>query len=919
MKFCCSLLFSVRCLKSPIKILTLFLSSFAIVSCGTDSSSSDSAASTDSSANSNFSPSSQFSVPDITRIQLVDASDLSVLQTLTQNSTVDLNGLPPSFNFLVTSSNSSVTGSVGIEVSGCESSVRTENDAPYTAAEQSVDFSSLAVGDCTIVATPYQDENLAGDVGTPFTVDFTVVDTTEDTASEVDNASGDNTLGDNTSAVFMPDLVRIDLVDAAGLGVIQTLTEGATIDLNGLPTLFNFVVTSSDISSTGSVKIDTTGCVALDRHENSAPYTVAVEGVDLAVLETGDCTITARPYQSANVTGQSGDAYTVNFNVVDTTISAPVITSPLTPPAQDDVVVNDPIVSQPVEDNQEEEELVQEDPALPSDDEDMDTPVATGKVRPVITPSRVSCASPCTVVFSAENTTADNLDSHAVWSRLSYYWDFGTAADTGSNGRQLYKADYTYVSGDTRYESGHVPMVTKTFLCDVGECVYTVNMRATNEAGEVGDAQPQNIIVRAESAQWSAENTICVSNTLDTEDDWSTGYDKSCPEGATQQNTMPFADGYNDKLVLLKNGDKFIQNLATYNHQSNFKVGYFGDENERPPEIDGDVEIGVTNISSPTNAPPGANYNSISNASVSGSDAWPSNVYFEGLKLKNFYFPMSYKHVGIHDIDMDRSAYSTGGAINVVNGSDICYYGGIDCSLVPFPKGGYISSVNIVGFSGGNGGPGVNIVQTACAMVNYLGITDISVRRTREHNLRIAGWYRINIMRSLFRGEHELPGKSKITLRSCLRSGGTWEGGKWNGNPALASEWNDDIEGRTRADSASSNGSIVEFAHTSRYQVIAHNQLGDPSSPLGKEPGGLFYSSNTVEGDERLKQDVILSHNTFSTDSGQTSSGNVLEAYWGTCVGNTYSGVQRCSPFTLPNELGYQNEPTVIVPAAPSL
>jgi hypothetical protein len=43
-----------------------------------------------------------------------------------------------------------------------------------------------------------------------------------------------------------------------------------------------------------------------------------------------------------------------------------------------------------------------------------------------INPSRTSCASPCTVVFSADGTTAKGLDSHGVWSQLSYYWDFDT-------------------------------------------------------------------------------------------------------------------------------------------------------------------------------------------------------------------------------------------------------------------------------------------------------------------------------------------------------------------------------------------------------------------------------------------------------------------------------------------------------------
>ncbi len=90
-------------------------------------------------------------------------------------------------------------------------------------------------------------------------------------------------------------------------------------------------------------------------------------------------------------------------------------------------------------------------------------------VNALITPSRTQCASPCTVVFSADKTTAQGLDAHGVWSQLSYYWDFDT--DESDTYGSLYNQTYTYVEGDTSFEKGHVPMATKTFLCERGGCV----------------------------------------------------------------------------------------------------------------------------------------------------------------------------------------------------------------------------------------------------------------------------------------------------------------------------------------------------------------------------------------------------------------------------------------------------------------
>ncbi len=575
--------------------------------------------------------------------------------------------------------------------------------------------------------------------------------------------------------------------------------------------------------------------------------------------------------------------------------------------------------------------------------------VAEKNVNAAITPSRTECASPCTVVFSAEKTRAVALDQHGVWSQLSYHWDFDT--DQSDTYGSLYNQTYSYVDGDTAFEKGHVPMVTKTFLCATGTCIYNVGMRAQNLAGEYGDAFIA-ITVKAESTQWSAADTVCVSNTLNTSADW-TDFEKACPAGATKQTVMPDGDQYSDRLVLMKRGDVFSgRGLATYTDQSNFKIGVFGNVADGRPELDAPMVLGVSNFNEGFTDSNFANYHNLSDAWVQ-QKGWPSNIYIEGLKLQQVMFPMSYQHVGLHDIDMDREAYSTGGNINVAGYTDFCYphrpansnFENLDCALVPFPKGGYISSVDIVGNSSERG-PGLNMGQTECAMVNFLGITDTRVRRSYEHNIRIAGWYRFNMMRSSIRGQHNQPGaskNSKLTLRSCLDSGGDWERGVWASAPDLPTNWNVDVMNpdgsmRTRADSDSTNPLSGEFAHSSRYHVVAYNQIGDRTAPLGAVAGGGPYTSNLsfhFPVDLQLQVDLMVSHNTFERESTvDVSDVNQLNSVgyhdiqmhssYGTCVANDYAPPtgtwcmargEVIPPGVMPH---FRNEPTpMIVPLTP--
>ncbi len=255
---------------------------------------------------------------------------------------------------------------------------------------------------------------------------------------------------------------------------------------------------------------------------------------------------------------------------------------------------------------------------------------------------------------------------------------------------------------------------------------------------------------------------------------------------------------------------------------------------------------------------------------------------------------------------MDREIYDKGGFIGVSSGVTRCVdNASFSCANVPFPKGGYISSVDIVGArrqaSDANTDPdlsifppGLNIGQVTCSLVNFFGIVDTSIRKSLEHNIRIAGWYRFNMMRSFIRGQHYQPGarkNHKLTLRACVSN--SLFPRVWAEQPGLNPNWNRDIEGRTRADIEHQSGGYV---HTSRYQVINANQFGDgidyseiTSNPQSNS-GGIHYNTN-ARAVRDLVVDIMLSGNTFVREKPtDTSTFNILmESTYGTCVDNTYS------------------------------
>lgn len=539
--------------------------------------------------------------------------------------------------------------------------------------------------------------------------------------------------------------------------------------------------------------------------------------------------------------------------------------------------------------------------------------------------SRTNCASPCTVVFSADKTRAEDLDEHGIWSQLIYHWDFDTGTGTPHN--NLYSPTYTHVPGDTSREIGG-PMATKTFLCDAGTCEYNVGVRAQDASG-LFDDDFVTIRVNAESTQWSTSNTVCISNTLNTSDDW-TAYGKPCPSGSTKRALMLNADNYDGKLVLLKKGDEFRQNIATLQGESNFKIGYFGNNDEARPILEGAIWLGVRSFGGDSNNPTSGSQN-ILNSHLDELGGFPANVTIDGLRIGTVSLGMSYSHIGMHDLDMDweSSNISNFGRIQLSAFNSLCTDSdNIDCDRVPFPKGAYISQVKLVGSEtnaatvpqtdvGFN--PVLNVAGIGCSMINYTGIVDASMRKVGEHNIRLMGWYRLNIMRSELLGQHGGPGKQKITTRSCIEkdvvndSGTTDPNIMWQNRNDLPTHWRRDLEGRTRQDQWFNDGTD-DYIKLSRYLVVQGNIIGDPAIS-GSSAGSTKVQTNVTSSNEDTMEDVLYTKNIFRDESGQDSTDISAAGFYVTCVDNEYSDSgTNCTPSRPDPRFGMRINPTPIAP-----
>ncbi len=126
----------------------------------------------------------------------------------------------------------------------------------------------------------------------------------------------------------VPPILAFKLIGYAGLDHhqvfdIQSLESGARVDLSALPAdRVNVMAVSADQTRTGSVHFLLEGPVSIDRWENHAIYTLAIEpqglGINSGDLPPGEYRLSATGYQLPNLEGEQGTTTTVSFTVTGT-------------------------------------------------------------------------------------------------------------------------------------------------------------------------------------------------------------------------------------------------------------------------------------------------------------------------------------------------------------------------------------------------------------------------------------------------------------------------------------------------------------------------------------------------------------------------------------------------------------------------
>lgn len=539
------------------------------------------------------------------------------------------------------------------------------------------------------------------------------------------------------------------------------------------------------------------------------------------------------------------------------------------PPVDDPPVDDPPVYDPPVDDPPDDSDDNAGELVFPGD------PSWAGSIEEtldaVITASRTDCVSPCTVVFSADRTRGIEINSHNAWHKLIYRFDF---YDMPSGVFELSGKPIEYEVGG--------PMATRTLTCDLGICQHRVGVRAQDQYGNYDDAYI-SVQVYAESAKFAAEDTVCVSNSLDIDADWS-GYEKACPVGAIQQADVPLPDEYDGRLVLLKRGDLFERNLFTRMGQSNFKIGYFGDSQDARPELIGGLSIGAAGISEPLDNPP-THSTFVSDDDVA-TYGWTQNVTVEGLRVRNVNYPMSYRHIGVHDMDLDMQDQDSGGGISLHNRGSLCYsWDYLDCANVPFPIGGYISDTIIKGseIQAIANVQTLNVANMGCSMVVYTGLVGVELGNSGEHNMRDMGWWRSNVSHSYFTGHHKATGRHKLTIRPC---------GNKHTEEQFTGNFVRDPEGRTRADSElapsdEDDGYLDTYSHLSRFYLVQNNVFGGETLSESDKMSTSDVNVSTVSERDHYMEDVLITRNLF-WDDVVGANGGFTHGRYSSCFDNIY-------------------------------
>lgn len=249
----------------------------------------------------------------LTGFTLVDASDQSVLATLTNNASVALaDPTSGSYGIRADVDSEASIGSVKLDLDGPKLlPSRTENVAPYSLyGDRGADDlrgGNLPVGTYTLTAAAFSGRGLSGDELGKLSITFTV---TQDSSSSEETVSAGPLTG-------------FTLVDASDQSVVSELTDSSSVALSD-PNGGSYAI-RVDVDSTetiGSVQIELSGAKAVPaKTENVAPYSLYGDGGANALsggnLPVGSYRLRATAYSGSGLSGNKLGELEVSFTVTE--------------------------------------------------------------------------------------------------------------------------------------------------------------------------------------------------------------------------------------------------------------------------------------------------------------------------------------------------------------------------------------------------------------------------------------------------------------------------------------------------------------------------------------------------------------------------------------------------------------------------
>ncbi|MDZ7849106.1 MAG: hypothetical protein U5L96_21625 [Owenweeksia sp.] len=262
------------------------------------------------------------SVGQVQSLTLVNADSNTDIGSLTPGDTLNLATMP-STNLNV---RANTTGSVGSVEFGYNnnSSYQVESQLPYALEGDSngdYDNWTPGTGQHSISATPYENSNKGGLEGTPYQLNFVVIDQNSSTGGgSTDTTSGSGTSTGGSSSQGECDaleVINFTLMNTGTTGPIRQLIDGDTINLTHTPE-FSIRADVCDESAVSSVTFTLDGNMI--QSENVMPFAI---GGDKSGSFTawnpgkGSYTLKGTAYSGSHGGGQAGKSLIINFVIAD--------------------------------------------------------------------------------------------------------------------------------------------------------------------------------------------------------------------------------------------------------------------------------------------------------------------------------------------------------------------------------------------------------------------------------------------------------------------------------------------------------------------------------------------------------------------------------------------------------------------------